>query len=281
MKKTMNYLIGIFFLLSAMSTSAQDHSPVPLPDYVVPTCDPRKPCCDTSDNNKFSLTGMLSTRNVFRGVSYGESPSIQFGMSYWTHGFTFGITGTATTNGKTEGFGNVLENYISYALVSEDKLGLTLTVDDYFLFDTASNDYFNYNTNITKHYIETRAELAIGSMPNVDGARLTLLASYVPYQNKNNNSNTLYFEGNLRINKNLNLTLGGVTGSSDLLFYTKSGICNVGVTVLKDLKIFSVPTVCKGAVIFNPNYDNITRTNGTKIAGIGYNPVNFVFSICF
>ena len=84
----------------------------------------------------------VSTRNVWRGLDYGSSPSVWGDLYGSFKGFSLGAMGTTTLNGSKAQYGTWLELYASYTFKN-----VSLVIDDYFFFNPQDqdNNYFDYN----------------------------------------------------------------------------------------------------------------------------------------
>lgn len=217
---------------------------------------------ETSLNTDVSI----STRNVWRGVNYGNSPSVQGNLSYAKNIFEVGTCGTMTMNGNKTGFGNWLELYSTIKYKN-----FSITVDDYFFFNAvdSSNNYLDWNQKKTQHIVEGRLKY--------DSKKFDAFVSYVLYSNKYDSTKAIYFEGEYEICKNFSAFVSFVTGQSSLNFYDKGGVTGIGLIGKRQIKInnnFSIPL--KTTLGVNPNYKNIS-----KYPDLGYNPVYFVISAMF
>jgi len=108
----------------------------------------------------------LMSRYIWRGQEYGQSPSIQPGMSATWKDFTLGSWGAY----KFTGAGTQETDFY----LSRDIGPVTCAIWDYWSFcDTASMDFFNYNQKTTSHLLEAQVLLSGGeSLP------FNLLGSY-------------------------------------------------------------------------------------------------------
>lgn len=168
----------------------------------------------------------LSSRMVWRGIDFASSPSLQGLLAYKHKRVEVGALGIVTTNGSKEGFGNTLEVYATYNIGN-----LTLTVDDYFFFNAADslNNYFDWRTGKTQHFVEARARFAWHS--------LAATAGYVLHKSAADHSNGLYLEAEYSPTSYLTFTAGGVTAASGLNFQTRAGITNVSITAKRTITV--------------------------------------------
>ena len=238
-----------FFLTLSIAVSAQD-----------------------SLKNTVNTTFTLASKNVWRGVNYGDNaPSLQGNLSYnIKNAIEIGAFGTVTTNGTKKGYGNWLELYTTFKI---DKWSLTL--DDYYFFSYDSlNDYFDYSENTTQHLVEARLKYT--------SDKFTIYGSYNVFANRDAEK-ALYFEAEYFLRKDLSLIVGYLTGASWLNFHDKGGVTVAGISGSRDIVItdkFKIPV--KTSLLFNPNYENIAKdSNGNVLKGLGTNPVNFVIALTF
>lgn len=216
----------------------------------------------------------LSSRNVFRGVSYGESPSI-YAKGAWLpcNFFEIGVYGNVTLNGVSEGYGNQFNYYVTvkpFANSSSELKNLSITSDDYFYFNPNDDDnnWFDYDTDKTQHFLEARAKY--------DGSKLDLTAAFTYYANNEAMVDGIYFEAGYDINKSVNVFVGYLTGQNDLMFQSDDGFSNIGFTLQRNLNIQSWSPNLKVSTIFSPTYDTIYDS-----PGVGHKPVNLVVSLTF
>lgn len=250
--KTVKKIILFFLLALTISVSAQD-----------------------SLKNTVNTTFTLASKNVWRGVNYGDNaPSLQGNLSYnIKNAIEIGAFGTVTTNGTKKGYGNWLELYTTFKI---DKWSLTF--DDYYFFSYDSlNDYFNYGSiaeNISPHLVEARLKYT--------DDKFTIFGSYNIWSNQDVQK-SFYFEAEYFIRKDLSLIVGYLTGASWLNFHDKGGMTVAGISGSRDIVItdkFKIPV--KTSLLFNPNYENIAKDpNGYVLKGLGTNPVNFVIALTF
>lgn len=222
---------------------------------------------DSTRTSKFDTELTIASRNVSRGVSWGNSPSIQMMGNYKPcNYFEAGTYGQVTLNGIGEGYGNQLNLYATFKYKR-----VSLTVDDYFYFNENDNDndYFEYGSDKTQHFIETRAKY--------DGERFDVIAAYTVYQNSNlSTGDAVYMEANYELNKDFALFAGYVTDASDQMAYTDAGMTSVGTTWTKKFKIKDYSPTLKTSLVFCPNHENVA-----EMAGVGGNPVYLVAAITF
>jgi hypothetical protein len=214
-------------------------------------------------NNQIPLNTelILATRNIWRGLDYGSSPTIQGTLGYSKKYFEVGTFGTTTLNGSKEGFGTWIELFAT-AYYKD----FSLTIDDYFFFNSADslNNYFEWNHKTTQHIIEARVKW--------DTEKFDLTAGIPVYKNENDNSNGLYLEAEYSPFENLSFLIGGLTGASNLSFYKSGGITTIGASGKRNVQVtekFSFQL--KVSLIANPSYEK-----SVNAPNVGTNPVYFV-----
>lgn len=227
------------------------------------------------DSSKWNTGLELSTRNVFRGVGYGESPSAKIQISYDVcPGLEVGTYGYTTLNGTKEGYGKQVNLYAKINLFNDNKYlkGLSVTLDDYYYFgpNDLDNDYSDWSQENTQHWIEGRVKY---------DRRLDLMASYVLYKGDWDETDAMYFEAGYALTPKTEVFVGYLTGESNLMFQTEGGFTNMGVTVSQPLNRYKcgshTPTL-KGSVIIAPTYKTIA-----DIPGVGRNYITLVGAIAF
>ena len=195
----------------------------------------------------------LYNRYVWRGIDFGNSPSIQPTLKYTIGGFSVGAWGAFATNSE---FSEV-DLSATYAF----SFGLTLLASDYFATGDGLNsaDYLDYSNDSTSfHAYELSAIYAYKG--------LTLTGGY--FLNKSDVSDVAdgdsYVEAKYTFENSLNFFVGAGNG-----FYTTDTdfmVCNVGVGASKTIKVtdtFSIPM--NAAVMVNPDSKNIFFTVGISL----------------
>ncbi|MBI9070008.1 MAG: hypothetical protein JEY94_00320 [Melioribacteraceae bacterium] len=194
------------------------------------------------------------SRYVWRGLDFGNSPSVQPGISYSNGGFEAGTWGAFTTDSQASGV-DELDLYASYSF-SLGKSNLSLVVTDYY-FPNAGVKLGNFNnyddeSGAGAHIFEVGASFTLS-----EAFPLSISAYSNVY---NDEDNSMYFEvGYSTSVKDVSLDLfaGGTTGGDNEFYGTADlNIINVGLTVSKEIKItesFSLPVF--GSYIINPNLE--------------------------
>jgi len=224
-----------------------------------------------ADNWKTELT--LASRNVFRGVSYGESPSIMMKGAWlpckWAE---VGVYGNMTMNGVKEGYGNQINYYITikpFVNAKNELKNISITSDDYFYFnaDDNLNNYFAWSENKTNHFLEARLKY---------DSRLDFTVAYTYHANKNANVDGIYFEAGYDLSETFNVFAGYLTDQNDMMFQNKGGWTNIGGTVTKPLHVGSYSPVLKVSLIASPMYET-----HQDYPGVGKNPISLVAALTF
>jgi len=231
-----------------------------------------------STKTKWNSSLTLASRNVFRGVDYGGSPSIMMSASWAPCKYAeIGTYGNVTLNGNKGGYGNQVNLYFGikpFAKSTGALKNISVTADDYFYFNSndASNNYLDWSHDSTNHFIEGRIKYE---------GQLSVTVGSVLYSNKADSTKGVYMEGNLKVNDSFSLFVGYITGSSNLNFQGSSGVTNIGGTVSRKLSVKNCCTELKTSLIFSPNYKNHMVTSNNQPNGVGSNPVNLVVSLTF
>lgn len=208
----------------------------------------------TDTTHKVSVTAGfdLMSRYIWRGQDYGQSPSIQPGLSATWKGFTLGAWGAYK-------FGESGEQETDFYISKSFKY-VTLAVWDYWTFcDTASN-FFDYDYNTTQHILEGQVLLTGG-----DIIPFNLLGSYFFYGQ--DHSNSIYLE--LQFQHSFSFfDLQLFTGYQVLGEYyaPAPAFVNIGCTLLKDIEItskWSLPVTV--SLIMNPYNQSLFLVAGITI----------------
>ncbi|HYC86674.1 MAG TPA: hypothetical protein VEB86_15685 [Chryseosolibacter sp.] len=221
---------------------------------------------DSTRNFNLNTDITIATRNVWRGLDYGSSPSVQGTLAIVGERFELGTWGTTTLNGSKSGYGTWVELFATAKYKN-----FALTIDDYFFFnaDDSLNNYLDWRRDKTQHFIEARLKF--------DSEKLDLMAGYAFYKNKADETNGLYFEAEYAPLPYLSFLLGAVTSSNWLSFYDEGGITTIGVAGKRSIPITETfSPALKASLIFNPNYEG-----SVNAPGVGTNPVYVVMSLTF
>lgn len=202
----------------------------------------------------------IATRNIWRGLDYGSSPSA-WGDIYWEQEkFSVGAMGTTTLNGSKAQYGTWMELYLTLELTEK----LSLTFDDYFFFNSTDsmNNYFDYSKDKTQHMMEARLEY--------ENEKLEAFIGYVIYGNETDTTSGVYLEATFQPTKYISFTGGFLTDAQWLSFYDAGGMTTFAINGHKETGIGDL----KASLILNPNYKNASPA-------VGNNPAYFVLSLDF
>lgn len=247
----------IFLLLSYLTLSFVSHAGIP------------EDSLDSTETKKVEAYSelTLATRNIWRGISFGQSPSFQ-GLLNFNYGrVNVGAFGVVTTNGSKEGYGNTLELYASFDVAPN----LVFTVDDYYFFNShdSLDAYFEYSSN-TQHFFE--AQLNYLWKESVG-----LMFGYNFYSGSYDNTSGLYIESTFFLSDNVSAFIGFITGPSYLNFMEKRGITNIGISADKEIKLSKdYSATLTTSLILSPNHQNIAA-----VPGVGTSPIYFVAALTF
>lgn len=209
-------------------------------------------------SNKLTVDYTLDSRRIHRGVGLGTSPSLGATVSYAiTKSFSVSTNGIGTTN---LGFSS-LENTLSYKYKN-----FTVSVGDmYFIDDFTTTDYFDYNSETTRHLVN-------GTVKYSDKKFYGLVQTTV-YKADDNNG--VYFEAGYKVLDNLSIVAGYVTDASTMNFRTKEGVTQIGLTSTNELKLSSTfkPNVTTSLYV-NPSYKDV-------VPGVNNSPVQFAIGLAF
>ncbi len=207
----------------------------------------------------------LYNRYIWRGINFGDAPSLQGLCTVSYKNFEIGMYGANSLSGTALGYANTIEVFATYNYKK-----WSLTIDDYFFYEAfdSLNRYFDYSRN-TLHFYESRLKYTHD--------KFYLLAGYCFFSRASDDTNGVYVEGGYNFNKQIKLVVGGIIGKSYLNFHDRGGVTNVGLYFKKPIKItdsFALNT--QFAIIANPNIDFVAR-----IQGVSRNPLHFLMSLTF
>ncbi|NLT52622.1 MAG: hypothetical protein GXX85_17095 [Ignavibacteria bacterium] len=198
---------------------------------------------------EFNLGADLVSRYVWRGFDFGNTASIQPGVSFGYSGLEAGFWGsyplTTTSNGSEE-----IDTYISYTLSTENSGEFTLSATDYYYPNSGLKIGNFKDKGNGAHTIE--AALGYAGPENLP---ISLLVAANVY---NDDENNIYFQAGYSTalqDVGVDVFIGGTPGSDNALYgTTEFNLINVGLTLSKEIKItdsFSLPVF--GSYILNPN----------------------------
>ncbi len=217
-------------------------------------------CSAFSEENtsKLSVGADLVSRYVFRGVDYGNSPSIKPFISYKISGFEIGYWGAISmTNYYKE-----VDLYLKYSIA-----GFTISISDYYVpsvtGEPASKDtrYFVFDNKKTAHTLEAGLEYQFPeSFPLKIFGAVYFFGNdkYFGYDIKKDEIGENYYSSYFELGYPLNIAENkldfflGLTPSAGA-FGNSFGVVNLGITGTKKIKLsseFELPV--KSSLIFNP-----------------------------
>ncbi len=163
---------------------------------------------------EFGVSADLVSRYVWRGTDFGNSASIQPGLSFATGNLEVGAWASYALTASDADENDL---YISYAI---GDLGLTLT--DYYFPQSA--DIFNYKDEDSIHFLEASASYSLG--------KLGLLAGYFF---SGDPDNSLYVEASYEIVSGDDLSASLTVGAGNGMYVAEDdlNVVNVGLTVTK------------------------------------------------
>ena len=215
------------------------------------------------DTSKINISTDVVSRYIWRGMDYGNAPSIQPTLSYTKGGFEIGAWGAFGINGNY----NEIDPYAKYTLK-----GFSLTLTDYFVNNGSNPNethYFNYDQWSTNHTLEGALQykgpdkfpisILVGTYfygndrkVKVDSTSSSITSTYAQYY-------STYIELGYTVKykkKSFDIFLGltpalGAYGNT-------FGVVNAGITTYRTIEItnkFSIPF--KASVIANPQASNL------------------------
>lgn len=234
MKLKANYLIStaLFLFLTIHSTLAQSDS---------------LSAVTTSANVD------LVSRYIWRGQEYGQSPSIQPGLSVNWKGFTLGSWGAY----KLSGAGDQETDFY----LAKEIGPFTISIWDYWSFcDTSVMDIFNYREKTTSHALEAQLQISGGvKIP------FNLLAGYFFYGSDSSRSVYLELQYLHSFGQNELLLFAGFQPKGEY-YGEKARFVNFGITIFREMKItdhWSLPV--NFSCIMNPSNKSVYLVAGITL----------------
>lgn len=203
---------------------------------------------------KLNLDLDLNSRYIWRGADFGNSPSIQPGLSYATGGLEFGLWSAYATNGNPDG--TEVDLWASYTY-DTDGGSFSLYLTDY-TFPvhhtglTGSETWFDSDA----HFIE----LGLG-YEGTDALPVSVFGGMFVH---NDDDNSVYIEMGYDADP-VAFFLGITPFESVAYGTTGSGIINLGITASRELMItdkFSLGLT--SSLIVNPNAENVHMLAGVS-----------------
>jgi hypothetical protein len=195
----------------------------------------------------------LVSRYIWRGQEYGQSPSIQPGMSATLKDFTLGAWGAYKLSGAGS---QETDFYLSKSIGP-----LTFAVWDYWSFcDTSSMDFFNYSGKTTSHQLEAQVLLEGGEkMP------FNLLGSYFFYGADSSKSVYLELQYQRSFETTDMLLFVGFQPKGNY-YASAAAFVNIGVSLAKEIQVtdhWSLPLNI--SLIANPSRKSLYLVAGITL----------------
>jgi len=175
---------------------------------------------------KIDYDAIFASQNVWRGLRYGDGLMVAADVWLESEYWSLGLMGTTSLLSVNDPYVNWMEVYTTVNIE-----GFYLTLDDYFFFDPANPDYFNWDHRTTQHFLETRL-----GYQYLDYFKV--MVGFVVYSNAADKTHDgIYLEATGQPWPFMSFTLAGLTAASNLSFYNDGGITTVAVNGHKDIKI--------------------------------------------
>lgn len=211
----------------------------------------------------------LSTRNVWRGIDFGNySPSAfgLFGLTYKK--FEIGAYGITTLTGTNIGYGNTFNSYVALKFKH-----LSFYVEDYYFNGDYSNTPTKFDHWEKTHFLEGRIKCEKGKFYILGGYTIAGGKLYNVHDSVMNNTHGAYFELGYKSTHWI-AAVGGITGPSALNFHDREGVTNITLKYRDKIKDMPVEI----GVYYNPTFDNISPRSLPRY-GYGKNAFNFSISL--
>lgn len=186
-------------------------------------------------------------RFVWRGIYLDSRPNIQPALKYENSGLTLGAWGSYNTTGEYA----QTNFYIEYT-----KKVITFQLMDHYIDDTENDvNYFDYDSETTRHLYEGSVKLAFGSF--------SVLASSFLYGNDRDLDGDNRFSSYLELGYSRpvkDITLDFFLGASlnEGIYANSATVVNAGLKATKDIQItekFAVPV--SFSIVANPDKEKI------------------------
>lgn len=186
----------------------------------------------------------VTSRYVWRGTDFGNSPSIQPSLSFGFGSITVGGWAAIATNGNPEG--SEIDFFLSY-----DIGNFSLLITDYTFPESPMNKYFDPGS----HFVELGLNYAASDRLPFD----VFVGVFV----LNDSDYSLYSQIGYSIG-NVDLFMGFTPYASEMYGTSKAGIIMSGLTLNHEVKITDVFSVNTFASVFANPYSN----NGFLLFGV-------------
>jgi len=200
---------------------------------------------------QFSLGADFMSRYVWRGIDFGDSPSIQPDVNATFGNFNIGAWAAVATQGSPEG--TEVDWYASYTFDTSKAGSFSLQLTDYTFPDLPRGNYFTKEA----HFLE-------GGI-NYSGPSAFPVTVFTGVFFTNDDDYSVYTEIGYQIEM-VNLFFGFTPAESALYGTSKAGVINTGISASKSLQItenFSLNLT--SSIIGNPHADNLFFVFGLGI----------------
>jgi len=213
----------------------------------------------------------LSSRNIWRGIDFGNYSPCVFGLVGITYKkLEIGAYGITSLTGTNIGYGNTFNVYSALKFKY-----ISFYIEDYYFNGDISNiqtDYLDWNNT---HFLENRIKIEHKGFHLIGGYTLAG-GKFYNITSPFNNTQAVYLEVGYKL-KHWSLSIGGITGPSALNFHDKEGITNILLKHKSEIqKLGNLPVEI--GMCYNPNYNNIAP-KGIPRYGYGNNAFNFLITI--
>lgn len=220
---------------------------------------------------ELSFNGSLLSRNIWRGVNFGASPSIQALMVFGTEKLSLNTFFARSMNGGSFGYKSTSNIFLAYRPIK----GLSIEVDDYFFYDEDNLDQYANWSDTTLHFIEGRLKY--------QWSELYVMTGYTLHANKYYDNKALYIEVGYSPRNDIAIVVGGLTGPSSLNFRKYGGLTNVSITKTKEVKMSD--DICLslyGSLVVNPSFNSVIVEEVEGVPnGVVASAVAFVLGLTF
>ncbi len=229
--------------------------------------------------SEFSVGADIMSRYVWRGVDFGNSPSIQPTVEFSTGDFTIGSWGAFSVD--TDIY-QELDLYISYTIADMITIGVT----DYFFptYNTEetpiNNKYFNLKKEETGHLFEGNLGFECKKIPLTLSVNVAFYGADFPtldMDTPDNEEDDVPDFDNPNYSTYIEVGYGGTVKDvewstfigitpAEGLYGTEFGVVNMGLNLSKEVAItesFSLPV--SGGFILNPQAENAFLVFGISL----------------
>lgn len=199
------------------------------------------------------FTTDVVSRYVWRGLEFGQAPSIQPGLSATWQGFTLGAWGAYKLNGEGA---QETDFYLSKSFGP-----VTLAIWDYWSFyDTSAMDFFNYEEKTTAHLLEAQVLLSGGEL-----LPFNLLGSYFFYGLDTTKSIYLELQYVKSFGETNFMAFAGYTPKGRY-YGSGEGLVNLGIQLRRTVKVtetWNLPLSM--SLVYNPDVKSMYLVAGFSL----------------